>query len=188
MRKMRPAQIARSIGFMEQMAPPSFAFTVEEVVSMGRYAHQQGLFGADPTGERAVTHALEITNMHQLRKQTIFSLSGGELQRVMLAQVFCQEPEILFLDEPANHLDLKYQRDLFRLIDEWRKQSGHAVLSVVHDLSLSRMFASHALILKEGKQLAFDTVNEALTKENLNEAWDMDVPAWFKALSMPWQT
>ena len=187
MRKMRPGLIARYIGFMEQMVPPSFAFTVEEVVAMGRYAHRQGLFNTDPDGERAIAHALEITSLEKLRNQTVLSLSGGEMQRVMLAQVLCQEPNILFLDEPANHLDLKYQKELFDLINEWRKQPGHAVLSVVHDLSLGRMYASHALVLKDGKQLVFGNAEEALSPRILNKAWDMDVPAWFRALFAPWQ-
>ena len=82
---------------------------------------------------------------------------------------------------------LKYQKELFDLINEWRKQPGHAVLSVVHDLSLGRMYASHALVLKDGKQLVFGNAEEALSPRILNKAWDMDVPAWFRALLAPWQ-
>ena len=187
MRKLRPVQIARRIGFMEQLGSVEFAFSVEEVVSMGRYAHRKGFLGSDPDAEKAVDEALRITHLEGRRKQSVLSLSGGELQRVMLAQVLCQQPDILFLDEPANHLDLKYQKELFTLIDEWRQVPGHAVISVVHDLSLGRKYATHALLLNESRQIAFGEARDVLTDERLNGVWQMDVAGWFRELGEQWR-
>ncbi|MFQ9449137.1 MAG: ATP-binding cassette domain-containing protein [Christensenellales bacterium] len=80
-----------------------------------------------------------------MRRASVLTLSGGELQRTFLAQVFAQNPQILILDEPANHLDLIYQKHIFSLIETWLRQPGRAVVSVVHDLSLARKYGTHAV-------------------------------------------
>lgn len=87
----------------------SYAYSVEEVVSLGRYAHASGFLASrDDDGGERVERALELTGLTELRRASVLTLSGGELQRTFLAQVFAQNPQILILDEPANHLDLIY--------------------------------------------------------------------------------
>ena len=66
-------------------------------------------------------------------------LSGGEYQKLALAHVFAKGSPILILDEPANHLDVTYQKQLFDLINDWRRAPGRAVITVVHDLNLARI-------------------------------------------------
>ena len=106
-RACRPAQLAQQIGVLAQQHSVSYAYTVEEIVRLGRYAHARGfLSGRDPEGDALVEQALEMTGMTALRHASVLTLSGGELQRAFLAQVFAQNPRVLLLDEPANHLDL----------------------------------------------------------------------------------
>ena len=187
-RTVKPAAFARQVGVLPQHNSVGYAFTVEEIVRMGRYAHRRGLFSAaDAQDEKAVEQAMEATGLKSLRRQSVLTLSGGELQRVFLAQVFAQQPQILVLDEPANHLDMKYQQQLFALIGDWLREDGHAVISVVHDLALARRYGTHALLLSEGKTVAQGEIDATLSPESLQKAYQMDVYAWMRGLFAAWE-
>ena len=186
-RTVRPAQLARQVGVLAQRHSVSYGYTVEEVVGLGRYAHAQGfLSGRDSEGGALVEHALEMTGMTALRHASVLTLSGGELQRAFLAQVFAQNPSLLILDEPANHLDPVYQKHIFSLIGTWLQAPGRAVLSVVHDLSLARRYGTHAVLMDGGRCIAQGTVKEALTPQSLERVYGMDVYGWMRELLGQW--
>ena len=157
-RAYKPAQLAQRIGVLSQQHSVGYAYSVEEVVSLGRYAHAAGF------------------------------LSGGDAeQRTFLAQVFAQNPQILMLDEPANHLDLVYHKHIFSLIGEWLKTPGRAVMSVVHDLSLARRYGTQAVLMDHGQSVAQGTIPETLTNENLQAVYGMDVFGWMREMYAQWQ-
>lgn len=91
LRRMKPRQLARRMAMLRQLSDLAYAYTVEEVVAMGRYAHR-GLLQADNGGAEAVERALQAVQLQDKRRQNILTLSGGERQRMLLAQVLCQEP------------------------------------------------------------------------------------------------
>ena len=187
LKKTDAATRARSIGVLSQNHFVGYAFSVEEVVRLGRYAHRGGLFSArKPEDEAAVEEALERTGLAPLRRQSVLTLSGGELQRTFLAQVFAQNPRYLLLDEPINHLDLVYQKQIFKLIAEWLKTPGRAVVSVVHDLSLAKAYGTQALLLHHGKTVAYGEVQPVMSAENLNAVYDMDVADWMRTMLGQW--
>ena len=187
-RSLKPSELARKIGVLAQKNNVGYAYTVEEVVGLGRYAYKSGLFsGRDDDGKAEVEKALEITGLSELRHASMLTLSGGEMQRVFLAQVFAQNPQVLILDEPANHLDLKYQQHIFSLIREWLKEPGRAVLSVVHDLSLARKYGTHAVLMDHGKSISQGAITEVMTPENLQQVYGMDVYAWMREMLSQWQ-
>lgn len=185
---MRPTALAREVGVLSQGHQVSYAFTVEEVVALGRYAHRKGvLFPTDSGGTQKVQAALAMTGMTALRGQSVLTLSGGELQRTFLAQVFAQEPNLIILDEPTNHLDLKYQKLMFELIQAWLQTPGRAAISVVHDLSLARAFGTHAMLLHHGKLVAYGDNRTVLSRQNLLDVYGMDVQGWMRELLAQWQ-
>ena len=187
-RRCRSSQRARAIGVLAQKNSVGYAYTVEEVVRLGRYAHSAGFLSArDDDGPAQVEKALELTGLTPLRHASVLTLSGGELQRTFLAQVFAQDPQLLILDEPANHLDLVYQKHIFSLISEWLRQPGRAVLSVVHDLSLARRYGTHAVLLNQGRCVSQGSISEVLTPENLQSVYSMDVYAWMRDMLAQWQ-
>ena len=187
-RSLKPAQLARRIGVLSQKNTVGYAYTVEEVVGLGRYAYKAGfLSGRDEGGKAQVEQALALTGLTELRRASMLTLSGGETQRVFLAQVFAQNPQALILDEPANHLDLKYQQHIFSLIQDWLKQPGRAVLSVVHDLSLARRFGTHAVLMDHGKCVSQGAVNDVLTPDSLRAVYDMDVYGWMREMLGQWE-
>ena len=186
-RRYKPAQLARKIGVLSQKNSVGYGYSVEEVVGLGRYAYTSSfLSNRDDDGKDQVDRALELTGLTELRKSSVLTLSGGELQRTFLAQVFAQNPQILILDEPANHLDLVYQKHIFSLIAQWLKEPDRAVLSVVHDLSLARRYGTHAVLMKRGQCVAQGEINTVLTPENLRSVYDMDVHAWMHEMLAQW--
>ena len=162
-------------------------FSVEEVVRLGRYAYAPTIFSRHGGEEQAVHAALEQTGLYELRHQNVLTLSGGELQRTFLAQTFAQDPKLLLLDEPTNHLDLVYQKQVFELIQNWLKQEGRAVISVVHDLSLARAYGTRALLLDRGQVVADGTMAQVFSDEVLDRVYHMDVRAWMNRMLAQWK-
>ena len=187
-RRYKPSQLAQKIGVLSQKNNVGYSYTVEEVVGLGRYAHSKGfLAGKDNSAEELIENALALTGLTELRSASVLTLSGGELQRTFLAQVFAQDPEILILDEPANHLDLVYQKHIFTLIRQWLKQSGRAVLSVVHDLSLAKKYGTHAVLMNGGRSVAQGRLEDVLTPDNLKSVYNMDVYSWMREMLDQWK-
>lgn len=187
-RRFKAAQLARKVGVLAQKNVVGYAYTVDEVVGLGRYAYTQSFLSArDDGGKDQVERALSLTGLTDLRHASVLTLSGGELQRTFLAQVFAQNPQILILDEPANHLDLKYQQHIFSLISDWLKTPGRAVISVVHDLSLARKYGTHAVLMNQGKNISQGKIDEVLTQDNLKTVYDMDVYGWMRDMLEQWR-
>jgi len=128
-----------------------------------------------------------MTGLTGLRHASMLTLSGGETQRVFLAQVFAQNPQVLVLDEPANHLDLNYQQQIFSLIREWLQEPGRAVLSVVHDLSLARHYGTHAILMDHGKSISQGAIHEVMTPDNLQRVYGINVYEWMRKMLSQWQ-
>jgi len=186
-RRMKPRERARWLGTLTQSHHVGYAFTVEEIVRLGRYAYTGALSGQTDADRLAVEEALAITGMASYRAHSVLTLSGGELQRAFLAQLFAQNPRLLLLDEPTNHLDLSYQKQVFGLIRDWLKQPGRAAVSVVHDLSLARAYGTRALLLNGGGIEADGAVREALSRETLRRVYGMDVHGWMRSQLRQWE-
>lgn len=188
-KSLPPRKRAQMVGVLSQHHSVNYSFTVEEVVRLGRYCHAPKIFSQKSgSDEKMVEEALKMTGMWDLRHQSVLRISGGELQRVFLAQVFAQEPSILLLDEPTNHLDIGYQSQLFPMIQSWMEQGDRAVLSVVHDLSLARCFGNQALLLHHGKILESGEKAKVFSPQNLQKAYGIDVEKWMEKLYEPWKT
>jgi len=186
--KYKPYERARIIGVLAQSNYVNYPFTVHEVIRLGRYAYAPGIFSRQSEeDERYIKEAIEMTGLESLLNKSVLTLSGGELQRVFLAQLFAQNPRILLLDEPTNHLDLLYQKQIFALIQDWLKTPGRAVVSVVHDLSLARAYGRQAMLLDKGKIKALGDIDEVLNSNNLDAVYSMDVYAWMRSKLEQWR-
>ena len=176
------------MGVLAQHHTVGYAFSVEEVVRLGRYAYAPGIFSRrSDEDERSVAEAMELTGVAHIARQSVLTLSGGELQRVFLAQLFAQNPRLLLLDEPTNHLDLVYQKQIFSLVREWLSKGGRAVVSVVHDLSLARMYGSRGVLLDHGKIAAAGDAADVFAPETLNAVYRMDVADWMRTMLSQWE-
>ena len=187
LRGMKSRLLARKIGVLSQNRPVSYAFKAEEIVRLGCYSHRSGFFSPpEADSEELFQNAVHSTGIEDFLSRPVTTLSGGEIQRVFLAQLFAQDPQILILDEPANHLDLPFQKQIFELTDAWRKEKNRIVISVVHDLSLAKYYGTHALLLHNGETAALGEATEVLTAEKLNAVYGMNIAEWMKKLYELW--
>ena len=185
---MKSRELARCLGVLTQNHYVGYSFTVEEVIRLGKYSHRPGYFeGGRDASEAKVADAIAKTGMEPFLNQSVLTLSGGELQRAFLAQLFVQDPKLLMLDEPTNHLDLVYQKQVFQLVRKWMDETGGAVVSVVHDLSLARMYGTHAVLLSHGKTVVSGPIEKAFDPEVIDRVYSMDVRAWMRQMLSQWE-
>jgi iron complex transport system ATP-binding protein len=165
-RGMRRTDIARLAAFVPQGSPSDFAFTVREVVAMGRTPHLGRYRSEGPDDARAIEAALEATETTALSERLVTELSGGERQRVHVARALAQETPLLLLDEPTANLDVEHQLQLLGLIRSL-VDSGRAAMVALHDLSLAARYADRVVILAGGRLVADGAPSEVITAENL---------------------
>ena len=166
--------IARVVGYLPQGVQPSYDHRVADVVGMGRYCRQRGLGFASPEDEAVIARCLASTEMTTLANRPLSQLSGGERQRALLAAVLAQEPEALLLDEPTTGLDLHHQVAFFQRLGGYARD-GLAVAVVTHDWNLAAQFCDRLLLLKEGRILAYGSVNEVVRPEMLSDLYGAEV-------------
>jgi iron complex transport system ATP-binding protein len=169
-------QLAQIIAVLSQHSSQSFSYTVKETVSLGRYAHQTGWFQTwGEKDESIVQRVMKQTGIATFQNKSIQELSGGEKQRVFLAQALAQEPEILLLDEPTNHLDLSYQKELLDLLKNWTTETGLTVLSIFHDLNLAGLYCDRLLLLENGSININHIPNEVLREERIRDVYHTEI-------------
>ena len=159
-------ELARLMAFVPQNPATPSELTVAEYVLLGRTPHL-GYLGVDGRRDRkAVAHALERLDLLPFAERGLGSLSGGELQRAVLARALAQEAPILLLDEPTTSLDLGRQQQALELIDSLRRD-GLTVLSTMHDLTLAGQYADRLILLDRGALAVEGTPSEVLSAANL---------------------
>lgn len=167
-------QLARKIAYIPQSHVPAFAFSVLDVVLMGRTA-RLGYFASPGRSDRALAmQRLDFLQIAHLRDQPYTDISGGERQLVMIAAALNQDPEVLILDEPTSHLDFGNQYRFLHLVDRLRAE-GRGVIMTTH-------FPDHALelggttaVLKDKSILAVGSASEVVTAPVLSDIYQLDV-------------
>lgn len=163
--------IARAVALVPQDVEVPFPFTVEQFVQQGRTPYL-GLFGGlDAEDREAVERAFELTDTVHLRTRIFNQLSGGERQRVKIALGLAQNPRIILLDEPTQHLDIGRQLELIGLIRQLTAQ-GIAIVAAMHDLSLIEGIFSTVWLLAPGEPARHGLPCEMLEPELLEEVFD----------------
>jgi iron complex transport system ATP-binding protein len=181
-------ELARRVGVLTQTRNVSFDYTVYDIVSFGRYIYKTDFFGRLSREDRAkIDEAMEKTGTSHLKEQSVLSLSGGELQRIFLAQLFCQDPDILIMDEPLNHLDISFQISIFETIAKWAAQPRKAVISVMHDLNIAYAYGTSTLMMDDTRTFAYGPTSEVLTPDNLEKVYGFDVSNHMKNLAEYWK-
>jgi len=161
---------ARLIAYVPQVHVPTFAFTVETVVLMGRTAHGN-LFSRPSANDRKVaSRVLDRFGIASLAQRPYTMISGGERQLVLLARALAQEPQFVVLDEPTASLDFGNQGKVMREIRALAV-AGHGVLFTTHDPNHALRAADRAYLLRDGERIAEGAVGSVLTRERLEELY-----------------
>jgi len=173
--KLSPAERAKRIAVVPQMSHLPEAFTVGEIVLMGRTPHLS-LWGGESKHDCDVAWAaMKHTQTDSLVERRAYELSGGEQQRVVIARALTQEPKVLLLDEPTAHLDLKYQVGVLELARSLAKEHNLAVLMTLHDLNQAALYADRVALMSSGKIVAQGTATEVFTADQLSLVYGVRV-------------
>ena len=167
-------EIARSIAVVPQSNEIRFAFTVREIVGMGRMPFQESLMGETKEDEEIIGRAMEQTGLTEFAERHINTLSGGERQRTVIARAITQTPRIILMDEPTLHLDINMQFEALDLIQKLSRENDLAVVIVSHDLPMVTRYCDRVVLIHDHKVFAMGTPEEVLTKENMKTVFNVD--------------
>ncbi|HNM79210.1 MAG TPA: heme ABC transporter ATP-binding protein [Tepidiformaceae bacterium] len=170
--KTNPAQLARVRAVLPQRSRIEFAFTVREVVMMGRSPHQKS---STPAEDNAVVEtSLARAGVEHLADRSFPTLSGGEQARVCFARVLAQRTPVVLLDEPTAALDIRFQH---MVLGEARRlaHEGVAVVAVLHDINLAAAYATRVAVMHRGAMAALGEPEAVLTAETLSEVYSHPV-------------
>ncbi len=168
---IQPRELATLRAVVEQRITSPFEFSVYEYVMLGRTPYFRR-FQSESDRDRAVVHhSLNETGTLSLKHRSIGELSGGELQRVMIARALAQEPMYLMLDEPTAHLDINHQLEIMEVLRHLSRTI--AVIAVVHDLNLAKNYCDRIAVLREGRMIASGGPEEILDAPRIREIFSV---------------
>ena len=160
-------ELARKVAFVRQHPQTDFEFSAFETVLMGRNPYQHRLQNESEKDWQIVEECMKQTNTWHLRFAKPHEMSGGELQRVMLARALAQQTPILLLDEPVSNLDIAHQFDILELLRTINRDEGKTLLLVVHDLNLALRYCPQLLLIHQGRIHYQGPTTEGLIPENV---------------------
>jgi len=144
----RRKELARELGMLFQLDEGGFTTTLFETVLTGRHPHL-GTFGWETAADlRIAWQAIGELGLEALARRDPATLSGGERQRMEIAVLLAQQPRLALLDEPTNHLDPGHQVEILKRLRHHFARSGRALVMVLHDINLARVFCDHLLLLR----------------------------------------
>lgn len=171
---MSKRSIARQIAVVPQSNEIRFAFTVRDIVSMGRMPFLDRFQGESGDDTRIVEEAMEKTNIKEFADRLINNMSGGERQRVIIARALAQRPEVILLDEPTLHLDINHQFEVLDLVKRLSKEEGLTVVIVSHDLPMVVKYCDRMVLIHDHKVHALGTPHDVLTPESMRTVFNIN--------------
>ena len=160
-------QLAQRMAFVRQHPQTDFEFSAFETVLMGRNPYQRRLQNESEADWKIVEQCLRLTNTWHLRFAKPNEMSGGELQRVMIARALAQQTPVLLLDEPVSNLDISHQFEILELLLRINREQHKTILLVIHDLNMAWQYCERLLLLHRGGVYFQGATREGLTPENI---------------------
>lgn len=175
LRRYSQRELARQQAYVPQLPQTTFAFTVLEIVLVGRYAYT-GLLGMTGSADLSIAaEAMKMTNTELLAGRTFDELSAGEAQRVMIARALAQQPKVMLLDEPTSHLDIRNQLAIYQMMRRVAHEWPMSVVCVSHDINLAARFADRLALMREGRVTAEGEPRQVIDKRILESTYGVEV-------------
>ena len=172
--KVSKREIARHIAVVPQSNEIRFAFSVRDIVMMGRMPFMGQFQGESTEDMRIVEESMKKTSITEFADRFINTMSGGERQRVIIARALAQKPEIILLDEPNLHLDISYQFEVLDLMKKLSEEEDLTVVIVSHDLPMVVKYCDRIVLIHDHRIFAMGTPEEVLTRENMRIVFHVD--------------
>lgn len=162
--------ISKLISVLKQSNQFNLKLTSYELIAFGRYPHSKGKLNDNCINK--IEEVIKYLKLDKIRDQYIDTLSGGQLQRVLLAMILVQDTKYILLDEPLNNLDMKYAVEMMLLLQKFVEELGKTIIVVMHDINIAATFADHVVAIKDG-EVAFDgNINDMMNVDVLNDVYD----------------
>lgn len=172
----RRGELARRIGVLLQDEDADFWGSVFDYVMLGRYPRSKSAWSRDEDGAALARRWLAELDLAGHSAQGYRSLSGGERQRARIAQVLLQDADILLLDEPLQHLDLRHQAQVMRTLSA-RAAAGKTVLAALHEPSHAARHCGFSLLLYDAGRVSLGRSSDMLTQANLEALYQCRLEA-----------
>ncbi len=172
-RRMSQQEISKKLGYVPQRVISAFPLSVFETVLMGRRPHI-----AWRTSQKdidAVLKSISLLELEHLAMRDFAELSGGEMQRVLLARAVAQEAGILLLDEPTSNLDIRHQIEAMEILRQLVTVKNISAIVAVHDLNLAARYADRMIMLSGGRICATGSPSEVLTADGISKSYGIRV-------------
>ncbi|MBI4711806.1 MAG: ABC transporter ATP-binding protein [Planctomycetes bacterium] len=163
--------LAREIAVVPQFLLLTFPFTVRDFIGLGRIPHLDRFSAVSRRDNEVIEQSMRITECAGLGDRLVTELSGGELQRVFLAQALAQEPKLLLLDEPTAHLDIGHQVEIMHLLKRLNKEQGITILIILHDLNQAGEYSDRIILFNEGRVYKTGTPVEVLNYQDIETVY-----------------
>jgi iron complex transport system ATP-binding protein len=177
--------LACRVAVVPQETEVAFPYTVAEMVLMGRAPHRPPLGLEGPRDVAIAERVMAETGILDLAGRRITALSGGERQRVIVARALAQEPEILLLDEPTTHLDIRHAVEILDLVAAASRSRGVTVVAVLHDLTSAALWFDRLVFLRDGAIVADGPPRTTITAETIARVYDAEVRVDVDAEGVP---
>ncbi|CDG20726.1 ABC transporter related protein [Xenorhabdus poinarii G6] len=165
--------LARKIAYLPQECHCPDYMTLGELIELAATGRHSLFGGASARDRKLFREVLDIVGLADKASSQVSALSGGQRQRAWVAMVLAQDTDIILMDEPVNHLDIKYQYTVLKLIRDLSLQHGKTIVVVLHDLNLTTTFADDVVMLNTGNVVAAGAVSQTITVDNIQRVFDI---------------
>lgn len=172
-REFGTRELATQVAYVPQRQDLIFDLPVYDMVMMGRNPYQRHWQLANAQDDAIVEEMLAQCNLTHLRDRMASELSGGELQRTLIARAMAQQTPVMLLDEPLSNLDVAHKFEIMEILQRLNKEHNILVMIIVHDFPIALQYATHALLMKSGSILQHDVVKAVLSPGNIRECFDL---------------
>lgn len=169
----QPEELAKRLSVLKQSNHLNVRLTVRELVAFGRFPYTKGRLSEQC--HRVIDNALHYLGLNKLQGQYIDTLSGGQLQRALIAMVLCQDADYILLDEPLNNLDMNFGVKMMQTIRQLVDELNKTIVTVVHDVNFAAAYADNIIAMKDGQLFKAGSVDDIMKKDVLDELFGMDI-------------
>ena len=186
-RQLSHKKIAQLISYIPQKSTIISNISVFDYVLLGRFPLLKNSW--DNYSEKdyeIVENNISLLNIEELRDRNVETLSGGELQKALLARALAQEAKILLLDEPTSALDLNNAVEFMKILKNISIKKDISVIIIIHDLNLASLFCDSLIILKDGRFIEKGSPKEVINEENIKSVYNLDCKVCYNENDKPY--
>ncbi|KAB8033670.1 ABC transporter ATP-binding protein [Fluviispira multicolorata] len=171
MHSLKKKELAKILAFLPQSPETPKDITIEQLVSYGRYSHQNLFKNTKFEDKKIIDWALQATDLIQLSQSSMSELSGGQRQRAWIAMALAQNSDCLFLDEVTTYLDIRHQIEILNLLKSLNQEKSKTIIMVLHDINHALHYSDYIVVVKNGKIFAHDCIESIVENKVLENVF-----------------